>query len=99
MSLPDFQEQWNTGLPVFLKLFNMPKAELLPLLKEICGDRIPDDLFESTTHVYKETCDDEPTKIKVASWDKIDISPFGIHYTKEHGPTTKIVEFNKFFVL
>lgn len=95
----DTLEQYNIGFPIFKKLFDMPKPELLKVLKEICGDNISPETLEDSSGVRKEIVDDIPTTLRVCSWDTLEISPFGIHFKTEHGHSKKIVEFNKFFKL
>lgn len=92
-------EKYETGLPTFLRLFEMKKPELLVILREICGDRVTKETLEDSSIVYKEIRNDEPDSITVASWDKISISPFGINFQREHSTAENIVEFNQFFKL
>ena len=92
-------ELYKIGFPIFKKFFDMSKPELLKVLREICGDRISPETLDDTSSVRKEIIDDVPNSLKVCSWDTLEISPFGIHFRREHGQSTKIVEFNKFFKL
>ena len=92
-------ELYNIGFPIFQKFFEMPKPELLKVLREICGDNVSPETLEDSSSVRKEIIDDVPNSLKVCSWDTLEISPFGIHFRSEHGNSKKIVEFNKFFKL
>lgn len=95
----DVMSKHRIGKEIFVKFFNMPKKELLEILREICGDRVTKDVFEDSSNVYKELTNDEPTKLTVASWNKVTITPFGIDYQREHSTSETIVEFNRFFKL
>ena len=95
----DALEQYSIGFPIFQKFFDMPKADLLKILAEICGDNISPETLEKSSKVYKESIDDVPNNIKICSWDTLEISPFGINFKSENGQNKKIVEFNKFFKL
>ena len=99
MNAQQIQENYMAGEKTFLKLFNMPKTELLELLKEICGTKVSEDVLENSSNVYKEITNDVPQKLIIASWDKLEITPFGIKYVKEHGQSTQIIDFNKFFTI
>ncbi len=93
------QEKWNTGYPIFKKLFETPCHELRGILSEICVDKIPNkDLFKEGT-IKKLSSNDKPESLDVWFYDSISISAFGINYKPEHGTPKTIVEFNKFFTL
>jgi hypothetical protein len=96
-----FEEEYEIGLPVFQKLFEMKKDELVQTVKDICEPYAPsDDFFNDNISVYvtKTIVDDSPSEIFISAYNNLIISPFGINI-KVHGITKNLVRFNKYFTL
>ena len=95
----DAVKKYEAGLPVFKKLFNLKKEELIKTVKEIVGDDYSS-ILDNNPDVFKEIRNDEPEKISISFYDSIKITPFGINFVGEHGYNSKkLVEFNRFFTL
>lgn len=99
MSLENkFDEMWKNGFPMFEKLFNLNKPNLLKVLKEIFqDDKSILEILENNPSVIKKIENDEPSEIKVCFYSRIEINPFGIYFQPEHGASKQILKFDKFF--
>lgn len=96
----DYLERYNTGFPVFEKLFNLKGEELIETLKDICShDSLALEVLEEKPNTYKSIENDIPAKIKICSWSTIEITPTGIYYKQEHGQLRDVILFTKFFKL
>lgn len=90
---------YEVGFPIFEKLFEMKKNDLLVVLREICNGKFQSDLLDDDSKITKQIEDDIPVKIIVSSYDILIITPLGIEYRAEPGHFQNIAEFNKFFQL
>jgi len=94
------EDKYKIGMPVFKKLFDLPKDKLIKALRLICNtNKGAIRVLDNNPSVKKEITDDEPSNIELAFYDVIRISPFGITYAPEHGEGSHIVEFNSFFTI
>lgn len=88
----NFEKEWEDGLPIFTKLFEMNRTELVDALKRI----VPEDYRHVLQHdpvVDKITRNDKPFKIEVSFYDSLYINPFGITYKSEHGEGKRVSSF------
>lgn len=93
-----YEEAWKNGFPMFEKLFNLNKPNLLKVLKEIFQDNSSVlEILENNPKVIKHIEDDEPNEIKVCFYSRIEINPFGIYFQPEHGSSNQLLKFDKFF--
>lgn len=92
------KQDYEVGLPIFLKLFNLKKDDFIKVLKNIFQDdtRIIE-ILENKPSVIKTLTDDEPKDIKIHFYSSLEINYFGIYYKPEHGQMTMVLKFDKFF--
>jgi hypothetical protein len=89
-----YKEMWETGFPMFEKLFNLNKPNLLKVLKELFQDNESIlEILENNPNVIKKIENDVPNEIKVCFYSYIEINPFGIYYQPEHGASKQILKF------
>lgn len=94
----DFHKQYEEGFPIFEKLFQLKKEQLIKILKIIFQDTSSIiEFVDSNPQVTKTSKNDTPSEIAICYYDKITISPFGIYFKPEHGTSRKILMLNKFF--
>ena len=98
-SAATIEQNHRIGLPIFKKLFEMNSKELKIKLSQICGNLVPDHVFDGHAVVIKVSMNDEPYSIEVFAYDSLLISPFGINFNPEHSSGKTVVEFNEFFKL
>ncbi len=98
-SKKQLNEMYETGMAVLTKLFELSSIDLKAKLKEICGDKVPEHMFEDRAQVNKTTTNDIPVRIEIYFYDGIFIDVLGIRYGPEHGIPRDIVKFDKFFTL
>lgn len=94
-----FIEMYEVGFPTFKRIFDMDSKSIKNILKEICGDKVPNKGILEQGRVKKEMTDDIPEAIEIWHYDHVSITPFGISFYNEHNERTPLVEFNKFFTL
>lgn len=92
------RHKYETGLPIFKRLFEMDSKSLKEKLHRICDSHPDKDVFEHGS-VKKISVDDEPESIEIYYYSSFSISPMGIFYKPEHGPGNHVIEFNEFFKL
>jgi hypothetical protein len=94
----NFEEHYQIGNAIFLKLFQLKKDDLIKVMSDMFSDskRVLD-IFENNPTVIKTLRDDEPDTIEIYCYDKLEISWWGVKYKPEHGQSTTIIKFNKFF--
>jgi hypothetical protein len=98
--IDNYLEKYNVGFPTFEKLFNLKSDRLIEVLQDICSDHTKaSELLTENPNVTKTIENDMPTKIRLSSWDGLEILPTGINFIPEHGSGYSIVLFNKFFTL
>lgn len=96
----EYLEKYETGFPVFEKLFNMKSEELSETLKSIVGAHRAGTVLNEKPNFYKYIENDKPTNIKISAWDKIEITPLCIYYQGEYGKELEpVVLFTKHFTL
>lgn len=86
------------------ELLKLNDDELREKIRSICGNLITslnlrDNMLDSSSLVIRTIQNMLPKSILFASYDSIEITPFGIQYEHEHGRCIYLVEFNKHFVL
>lgn len=99
--MDDLHKQYKIGYPILSKMAGLNKSNLIALLK---------DIFIGNSRVL-ELLDDDPSISKVVTigesehvneitltyYDQIQINAFGIKWKPEHGSSTSLLTFNKFF--
>lgn len=93
-----YKEKFEIGFPIFSRLFNLNKEDLLKVLKELFKDNHTIyNLLDDNPSVLKTIQDDRISEITISYYDVIRITPFGISYKPEHGSYEYVVKFDKFF--
>lgn len=92
------KQKYETGFPVFKRLFEMDSASLKEKLFQICATHHDKEVFKNGK-VTKTLVDDVPDSISISWYASFDVTAFGIYYIPEHGGSGLIVEFNEFFKL
>jgi hypothetical protein len=94
----EYKEKYEIGFPIFEKFFNLKKDDFVNVMKDIFQD---DDsileILENKPTVTKTIIDDIPQNISICFYSSIEITYNGISYKPEHGNTSLILKFNKFF--
>lgn len=102
MELKDIQKQYEIGYSILEQLFKLSDKDLKTKLKSIIGnslDKRNSGLFDDSAGVTKTIHNEKCKEITVEWYDWIEISAFGISFCPEHGPSSRIIEFNQHFVL
>ncbi len=93
-----YKEQYEIGLPIFQKLFQLKKDDFIKVMKYIFEDNSNVmEILENKPRVIKKLVDDEPEDIKICFYSSIEITYFGVKYKPEHGVSEMILKFDKFF--
>lgn len=93
-----YREMHNVGFPIFEKLFNLKKPELLKVCSEIFYDNEQIlEILKKDPLVLKSSRNDEPEEIVISFYSKITIAYYGVSYKPEHGPQKGVLKFDKFF--
>lgn len=95
----EYLEKYEIGFLVFERLFNMKSEELSNTLDSILGAHRAGIVLNEKPNFYKYIENDKPTKIKICSWDTIEITPLGIYYKGEYGDMENVTLFTKHFKL
>jgi len=102
-TMDQIKRDYELGLPVLTKIFELKKDKPIPLVKKVCQGVISEHynhLFEpKNVRVTKKTVDDEVSEIRIEFYDALLISPMGIHLSPENGANKKIIAFNETFTL
>lgn len=93
-----FEEHFEIGNPIFLKLFHLKKDDLIKVMSDMFSDdKSILELVQNNPTVIKTLKNDEPDTMKICYYDALEISWWGVKYKPEHGSSTTILKFNKFF--
>ena len=93
-----YKEQYEIGFPMFQKLFQLKKEDLIKVMKYIFQDnKSVLEILENKPKVIKTLNDDEPEEIAIHFYSSISINYFGVRYKPEHGASDMILKFDKFF--
>lgn len=96
--LEKINEQYEIGYPIFQKLFQLRKEELIKVLKDIFQDNeILLEILGRNPKVIKTLSNDEPEEVSLHFYSSITINYSGIRYTPEHGESILYLDFDKFF--
>ena len=94
----EYKQKYDIGFPIFNKLFNLKKENFVKVMKDICQDNESVlEILENKPTVIKTLKDDEPQDISVCFYSSIEITYSGICYKPEHGCSSYILKFDKFF--
>ena len=94
----EYKQKYEIGFPIFEKLFHLKKEDFVKVMKDIFQDNNSAlEILENNPSVIKTLRNDEPEEIKIYFYDGIEINYLGINYKPEHGPSTRILKFDKFF--
>jgi len=94
--------------PIFCELFKHDSNTIRKIVQRIVNANTPQyleslsDLFQESNggvQVYKTICDDEPDKIRIASWSSIEISWVGVYIQPEQRPQIQVCKFGETFKL
>lgn len=97
-------KQYEIGLPIFNKLFELENEILKKKIIEIIESTAVDfnkktsDLINNGI-VYKTIRNDVPEHIDINYYDQIRITPFGISFKHERGEEKEIIKFGIHFKL
>lgn len=93
-----YEEQYKIGFPIFEKLFQLKKVDLIKVMQDIFQDNeTVMEILKNNPKVIKTLDDDEPSDIKIYFYSSIEITYFGVRYKPEHGSSEIILKFDKFF--
>jgi hypothetical protein len=93
-----YQEQYETGFPIFEKLFQLKKDDFIKVMKDIFQDnKSVMEILENKPKVIKTLNDDNPEEIKICFYSSIEVTYFGVRYKPEHGVSNMVLKFDKFF--
>jgi len=97
----DTLERLAIGMPIFLKLSDLPHLELIEVLKKVLVNHPKVvGIFSVPPILVRKTIDnDEVQEINIISWNCLKIHPLGIYYKPEHGTDIRIIDFDKYFTL
>jgi len=99
--LEEFISRRDYGLPIMEALMKMSDTEIKNKVRDICGDRIPDNdlILGENSAVIRTIHNEKPQKIEIAYYDVISITPFSISFNPEPGENKELVAFGPHFVL
>jgi hypothetical protein len=93
-----FQKRYDIGFPIFEKLFQLKKDDFIKVMKNIFQDnKDVMSILENTPVVMKTLRNDEPDTITLHFYGSISLDYHGVKYVPEHGSSTEILKFDKFF--
>lgn len=93
-----YREQHEVGFPIFEKLFNLKKDDFIKVMKDIFHDnKNIIQILENNPSAIKTLRDDEPDVINIYFYDSMEITYSGVRYIPEHGSSTMVLKFDKFF--
>jgi hypothetical protein len=93
-----YKEQYEIGLPIFQKLFQLKKDDFIKVMKDIFQDNQSVlEILENKPKVIKTLNDDEPEEMQIHFYSSILINYTGVRYKPEHGSLQMILKFDKFF--
>lgn len=98
MNIEDFKKQYEIGYPILKQLCEGTDANIKEKLRSILDSKYHEILDDKpcVTRIMKN---EEWSELHVSVWGSIEVSPYGIYYKPEHGGATKLIDFNKHFVL
>ena len=93
-----YKEQYEIGFTIFEKLFRLGKEDFIVLMKNIFQDnKEVMQILDNKPTVIKTSKDDVPDEILICFYSMISINHLGVQFKPEHGSSSMILKFNKFF--
>lgn len=96
-----WKEKYDIGYPILEKIWEMDKTTLGEFLESLLVNFNFADNFKefSNTKITKTIEDDKFSTIKISYYDTIIIDFCGIHYKGEHGQSSTLRLFDRYFKL